>query len=179
MTSTQPPEQSASPTHDALDAERLYANLKNSIQHALELENRTPHLIGVYTGGAWIAERLHSELKLKTPLGFLSSQFHRDDYNERGLPANSKATALNFDINGADIIVVDDILFTGRTVRAVMNELYDYGRAARIEMAVLIDRGGRELPVAARFVGGVHPIEPNQSFVLSMTTSGHLHLRTE
>ncbi len=161
------------------DAEQLYKHLKESIALAITQEKRLPHLIGVYTGGAWIAERLHADLKLSTPLGFLSSQFHRDDYNQRGLPANGKPTVLNFDINSADIIVVDDILFTGRTVRAVLNELYDYGRAARIEMAVLIDRGGRELPVAARFVGGVHPIAVDQSFVLSMTTSGQLHLRTE
>jgi pyrimidine operon attenuation protein / uracil phosphoribosyltransferase len=162
-----------------IDAEMLYTHLKESIALAIAQEQRMPHLIGVYTGGAWIAERLHADLKLTTPIGFLSSQFHRDDYNQRGLPTNGKPTALNFDINGADIVVVDDILFTGRTVRAVLNELYDYGRAARIEMAVLIDRGGRELPVAARFVGGVHPIDADQSFVLSMTTNGKLHLRTE
>jgi pyrimidine operon attenuation protein / uracil phosphoribosyltransferase len=161
------------------DAEQLYRHLKESISQTITVEQRMPHLIGVYTGGAWIAERLHADLKLTTPLGFLSSQFHRDDYNQRGLPTNSKPTTLTFDINGADIIVVDDILFTGRTVRAVLNELYDYGRAARIEMAVLIDRGGRELPVAARFVGGTHPIAADQSFVLSMTTNGQLHLRTE
>jgi hypothetical protein len=79
------------------DAEQLYRHLKESIAQTITVEQRMPHLIGVYTGGAWIAERLHADLKLTTPLGFLSSQFHRDDYNQRGLPTNSKPTTLTFD----------------------------------------------------------------------------------
>lgn len=167
-----------------MDAEALYLNLLNQLKHSITEQSRSPHLIGVHSGGAWIAERLHRDLKLLTPLSFLSSAFHRDDYNARGAAqniksANFKPTQLNFDVNGADLIVVDDILFTGRTVRAVMNELFDFGRAASIEMAVLVDRGGRQLPVAARFCGGVHPLPANESYVLAITTEGELTLRTQ
>lgn len=175
-----------------MNAEMLYLELKKQIRMALEQEQRTIHLIGVHTGGVWIAQRLHAELGIKTPLGLLSSDFHRDDLDSRlrqgsssgTLPAAtgprlSKATAIEFDINGADIIVVDDILYTGRTVRAVLNELYDFGRAARIELAVLVDRGGRELPVFARYCGGTYPLPSNQSYILSMTTAGGLEMRIE
>lgn len=167
-----------------MDAEALYLNLLEQISTSIAKQARSPHLIGVHSGGAWIAERLHRDLKLASPLGYLSSAFHRDDYNARGSAqniksANFKPTQLNFDVNGADLIVVDDILYTGRTVRAVMNELFDFGRAASIEMAVLIDRGGRQLPVAARFCGGVHPLPPHESFILSMTTEGEFSLRTQ
>jgi pyrimidine operon attenuation protein / uracil phosphoribosyltransferase len=175
-----------------MNAELLYLELKRQVQAMLELEQRTVHLIGVHTGGVWIAQRLHAELGIKTPLGLLSSDFHRDDLDSRfrrGNPSGStavdiaprvsKATVIDFDINGADIIVVDDILNTGRTVRAVLNELYDFGRASRIELAVLIDRGGRELPVYARYCGGTHPLPNHQSYVLSMTTAGGFEMRIE
>jgi pyrimidine operon attenuation protein / uracil phosphoribosyltransferase len=162
-----------------LNAQALYIALRDQIAKAIASERRTPHLIGVHSGGAWIAQRLHADLKLTTPLGFLSSAFHRDDYSERGLPTQSKPTQLEFDVNQADLIVVDDILYTGRTVRAVMNELYDYGRAARIELAVLIDRGGRELPVAARFVGGAHQLPTDSSYSLSIDEHGQFALRVE
>lgn len=167
-----------------MNAEALYISLLEQINTSITNQVRAPHLIGVHSGGAWVAERLHRDLKLSTPLSFLSSAFHRDDYNARGAAqniksANFKPTQLNFDVNGADLIVVDDILYTGRTVRAVMNELFDFGRAASIEMAVLVDRGGRQLPVAARFCGGVHPLPVHESFVLSMTTEGEFSLRVQ
>lgn len=162
-----------------MNAEQLYQQLLEQLRSALLAEGRTPFLIGVHTGGAWVAERLHQDLGLETPLGFLSSAFHRDDFNERGLPGKTKPTQIKFDVNGADLIVVDDILYTGRTMRAVMNELYDFGRAARIELAVLLDRGGRELPFAARYCGGVHPLDAGRSYVLSMQTSGSFELKVD
>ncbi len=164
---------------EMLNAQALYTSLRDQIAKAIVSEHRMPHLIGVHSGGAWIAERLHADLKLTTSLGYLSSAFHRDDYSERGLPSQAKPTQLDFDVNHADLIVVDDILYTGRTVRAVMNELYDYGRAARIELAVLIDRGGRELPVAARFVGGSHQLPTDSSYSLSLDEHGQFALRVE
>lgn len=162
-----------------LDAERLYLALRDQLAAALSASGRTPHLVGVHTGGAWIADRLHGDLGLATPIGYLSSAFHRDDYGERGLPAKLKPTQLSFDIAGADLVVVDDILFTGRTVRAALNELFDYGRPARVELAVLLDRGGRELPVAAQYVGAVAPLAPPAQYMLSQDTGGRLSLRVE
>ncbi len=162
-----------------MNAETLYTQLLAQIAKSLNERTTPTHLIGIHSGGAWIAARLHADLELTTPLGYLSSAFHRDDFNKRGLPNQIKPTELNFEIEDAQIIVVDDILFTGRTVRAVLNELYDYGRAAKIELAVLIDRGGRELPVFAQYVGGSLPLPPSQSYVLAQTTAGLFTLEVE
>jgi len=164
----------------SLDAESAYAALRDAVSAALAAEPaRKPCIIGIHSGGAWIAQRLHRDLALSAPLGTLSSAFHRDDYGRRGLPAEMKSTDLPFEIKGADIILVDDILFTGRTVRAALNELFDYGRPARVELAVLLDRGGRELPIEARYCGAVHPLSPGENFVLSRTADGRFALEIE
>ncbi|MCM5572392.1 bifunctional pyr operon transcriptional regulator/uracil phosphoribosyltransferase PyrR [Burkholderiaceae bacterium FT117] len=160
-----------------LDAEAIYASLLTALRSGIA--GRDVALVGVHSGGAWIAERLHRDLGLERPCGFLSSAFHRDDYGRRGLPAEMKATELPFDVNGADIVLVDDILFTGRTVRASLNEIFDYGRPARVELAVLLDRGGRELPVAASYCGAVHPLPAERNFVLSRGEDGRFDLRIE
>jgi pyrimidine operon attenuation protein / uracil phosphoribosyltransferase len=146
----------------------------------LAAQRRRPALIGIHTGGAWIAERLHAELPPGTPLGFLSSAFHRDDYAERGLPAAMKGTRIDFDVNDADLLLVDDILYTGRTVRAALNEIFDHGRPARVELAVLLDRGGRQLPIQADYVGRVLPLPSDANFVLERDDAGkRLSLRIE
>ena len=156
-------------TASSPDAELVFNNLAAQIAQALELApSRQVHLIGIHSGGAWIAQRLHRELNFNTPLGLLSSAFHRDDYGRRGLPADMKATDLPFAIQGADIILVDDILFTGRTVRAALNELFDFGRPARVELAVLLDRGGRQLPIEARYCGGIFPLTADQNYVFAV-----------
>ena len=156
-------------TASSPDAELVFNNLAAQIAQALELAPSRPvYLIGIHSGGALIAQRLHRELNFKTPLGTLSSAFHRDDYGRRGLPAEMKSTDLPFAILGAQIILVDDILFTGRTVRAALNELFDFGRPARVELAVLLDRGGRELPIEARFCGGVFPLSPERNYVFAV-----------
>lgn len=164
-----------------LDAEAIYASLRESIRQALAAQpQRQVHLIGIHSGGAWIAERLHRDLALPTPLGTLSSAFHRDDYGHRhGLPAEMKASELPFEIGGADIVLVDDILYTGRTVRAALNELFDFGRPASVELAVLLDRGGRELPIEARYCGALHPLPRERNFVLSRADDASLALRIE
>lgn len=165
----------------APDAEAVYARLLQAVRDGIA--GRDVSLIGIHSGGAWIAERLHRDLKIARPPGALSSAFHRDDYGRRGgrvgLPAAMKATELPFDVNGADIVLVDDILFTGRTVRAAMNELFDYGRPARIELAVLLDRGGRELPIEARYCGATHPLAASRNFSLRRTDDGRFTLRIE
>ena len=125
-------------------------------QLAAELKPKiTPKtaMVGLYTGGAWLAERLHPMLGLKTPLGLMDIAFYRDDYAARGLKHDPKRTKIPFDVNGAEVLLVDDVLYSGRTVRAAMNELFDYGRPASISLVVLADRGGRQLPICAQYCG--------------------------
>lgn len=168
-------------TDQAPDAETAYANLLEQIRSACNREPaRQVNVIGIYSGGVWVAERLHRDLGIGSALGTLSSAFHRDDYGRRrGLPGAMKASDLPFSIDGADILLVDDILFTGRTVRAALNELFDFGRPRRVELAVLLDRGGRELPIAANYCGAVHPLGAEQNYVLSRDERQHLQLRIE
>ena len=161
-----------------LDAEAAYARLRDAIAKTESLA-QSLKLIGVHSGGAWIAERLQRDLGLAEPIGTLSSAFHRDDYSRRGLPSDIKSTQLPFDIDGTDILLVDDILFTGRTVRAALNEIFDYGRPARVRLAVLIDRGGRELPVAADFCGLTYPLPADRSFVLTRDQHSRFNLAIE
>lgn len=110
-------------------------------------------MIGLHTGGAWLAERLHPLLGLKDPLGLMDIAFYRDDYAKEGLKHDPKRTKIPFEVEGRDLLLVDDVLYTGRTVRAALDELADFGRPSRIALAVLIDRGGRELPIHADVVG--------------------------
>jgi pyrimidine operon attenuation protein / uracil phosphoribosyltransferase len=128
----------------SLDAEALVAQLRDGVRGLLAPETR---LVGIWSGGAWLAQRLQADLKLPGEAGTVSSRMHRDDFGARGLAAGADATALPFEVDGADLLLIDDVLYTGRTLRAVLNELFDYGRPARVRLAVLVDRGGRELPV--------------------------------
>ena len=98
-------------------------------------------LVGIVTGGAWLAERLHRELKLEVPHGSLDVSFYRDDFQHKGLKHQVTPSAIPFEVEGRDLILVDDVLYTGRTIRAAMNELFDYGRPASIRLAALVDRG--------------------------------------
>jgi pyrimidine operon attenuation protein/uracil phosphoribosyltransferase len=110
-------------------------------------------MVGLYTGGAWLAERLHKDLAITTPLGLMDIAFYRDDYAARGLKHDPKRTKIPFDVNGSELLLVDDVLYSGRTVRAAMNELFDYGRPQSISLVVLADRGGRQLPICAQHCG--------------------------
>ena len=127
-----------------LDAEALYTNLLAGVRRLV-----TPDtvLVGVWSGGAWLAERLSQDLGLSTPHGVISSALHRDDFSSRGMVASKDATQLPFEVEGQRILLIDDVLYTGRTTRAVINELFDFGRPASVTLAVLVDRGGRELPI--------------------------------
>ncbi len=135
--------------------------------------------VGIYSGGAWIAERLAKMLGQEHRVGFLDVSFYRDDYERAGLKANARRSTLDFDVAGATIVLVDDVLFTGRSVRAAINELFDYGRPAAIELAVLVDRGGRELPIEATYVGTRLAVARSLDIVLSRDASGTLALGTE
>ena len=127
-----------------LDAEALYRELLVCVR---SLRQADAVLVGIWSGGAWLAERLHRDLGLPGEHGVISSALHRDDFGSRGLSAGTDHTRLPFDVEGRSIVLIDDVLYTGRTIRAVINELYDFGRPASVRLAVLVDRGGRELPI--------------------------------
>jgi pyrimidine operon attenuation protein/uracil phosphoribosyltransferase len=112
-----------------------------------------PLMIGIHSGGVWVAERLHASLDLEEPLGQLDISFYRDDFTRIGLNPAVRPSQLPFTVDGRHIILVDDVLYTGRTIRAALNEIFDYGRPDSVTLAVLVDRGGRELPIQADVVG--------------------------
>ena len=147
----------------SLDAEALYRELLRGVQGLLTAPTR---LVGITSGGAWLAERLQRDLALAGEPGVISSAMHRDDFASRGL-ASGGQTTLPFDVNGAQILLLDDVLYTGRTIRAVINELFDYGRPASIRLAVLVDRGGRELPIQPDFAAARVTLPPTQSLALA------------
>ncbi|QNP57793.1 bifunctional pyr operon transcriptional regulator/uracil phosphoribosyltransferase PyrR [Paenacidovorax monticola] len=151
-----------------LDAEALYRELLRGVRSLMGPGTR---LAGIASGGAWLAERLQKDLGLEGSPGVLSSAMHRDDFAQRGLAASAQ-TVLPFDVNGADVLVLDDVLYTGRTIRAVLNELFDYGRPAQVRLAVLVDRGGRELPVQADFAAARVALPASQSLALARSDSG-------
>jgi len=159
-----------------LDAEALYRELVRGVQQLGAGEAR---LVGVTSGGAWLAERLHRELALPGNAGVISSAMHRDDFAQRGLSGSGSQTQLDFDVNGARIILLDDVLYTGRTIRAVLNELFDYGRPASVKLAVLVDRGGRELPVQADYAAARVTLPPEQSLALARGADGKFSFQIE
>ncbi len=151
-----------------LDAEALYRELLR----AVPLLSETPvRLVGITSGGAWLAERLQKDLGLEGVHGTISSSMHRDDFAQRGLAAGGQ-TKLPFDVNGAHIVLLDDVLYTGRTLRAVINELFDYGRPASVKLAVLVDRGGRELPIQADYAAARVSLSAAQSLALARNGTG-------
>ncbi len=154
-----------------LDAESLYLELLKGVRSMLTPETR---LVGITSGGAWLAARLQKDLALAGEAGSISSAMHRDDFAKRGL-ADGGVTKLPFEVNGAHLIVLDDVLYTGRTIRAVLNELFDYGRPASVQLAVLVDRGGRELPVQADFAAARVALPASQSLALAKAESGQFN----
>jgi pyrimidine operon attenuation protein/uracil phosphoribosyltransferase len=161
-----------------LNAEALYAELKAGMQQLLAGYAQPPRLVGVASGGAWLAERLKTDLALADPIGVLSSSMHRDDFSKRGL-SSSGPTVLPFDVNGAHIIVLDDVLYTGRTIRAVLNELFDYGRPASVKLVVLVDRGGRELPVQPDLALARVALPATQSLQLARSDAGQFSFEVQ
>ena len=152
-----------------LDAEALYGELKLGVSRLM-----TPDtiLVGIWSGGAWLAQRLNADLKVQQPVGTISSTLHRDDFGERGLGTVDASTSLPFEIDGAHVLLIDDVIATGRTIRAVVNELFDYGRPAAVELAVLVDRGGRELPIAPVFAAAKLTLPATQRLSLAREPDG-------
>jgi pyrimidine operon attenuation protein/uracil phosphoribosyltransferase len=151
-----------------LDAQALYTELLAGVR---ALYRPGKHLLGVTSGGAWLAERLQRDLDLPGEPGIISSSLHRDDYTRRGMTAAAQ-TQIPFDVNEAHIIVLDDVLYTGRTIRAVINEVFDFGRPASIQLAVLVDRGGRELPIQADVCAARVALPATQSLALARSADG-------
>jgi pyrimidine operon attenuation protein/uracil phosphoribosyltransferase len=145
-----------------LDAENLIDMLVTKIGM---LPDAT-EIIGIHTGGAWVAERIAKKLN-HTQFGTLAATLHRDDFTRRGLHPQTKSTDIPFAVDGKHILLIDDVLQTGRTIRAAMNELFDFGRPQSITLAVLIDRGGRELPIEAKHVAIVMPLAATQRLSLT------------
>ena len=154
----------------SLNAESLYGDLLRALQPQWGANDR---LVGITSGGAWLAERLQVDLGLSEPAGVISSAMHRDDFARRGL-ADGGVTRLPFEIEGAHLWIIDDVLYTGRTVRAVINELYDYGRPASVRLAVLVDRGGRELPIQADCAAARLSLPADQKLSLQRAADGRL-----
>jgi len=152
----------------ALNAEALYLELLRGVRSLCTANTR---LVGITSGGAWLAERLQRDLALPGESGQVSSVMHRDDFAQRGLSAGGQ-TSLPFEVDGADILVLDDVLYTGRTIRAVLNEIFDYGRPARVQLAVLVDRGGRQLPIQADYAAARVALPETQSLALARDSAG-------
>ena len=154
-----------------LDAQALYTELRSGVRGLLRPDTA---LVGVWSGGAWLAERLQADLGLPGAHGVISSTLHRDDFSARGLASGTDATQLPFDIDGRHILLIDDVLYTGRTIRAVLNELFDFGRPASVTLAVLVDRGGRQLPIEAAFSAAKLVLPANQRLSLARAADGRL-----
>lgn len=161
----------------ALDAEALYAELLRGVRPLVAAQPDT-RLAGVTRGGAWLAARLQRDLGLPGASGVISSSMHRDDFAQRGLAASAQ-TQLPFDVNHAHVLLLDDVLYTGRTLRAVLNELFDYGRPASVRLAVLVDRGGRELPLSADVAAARLSLPASQSLELEQGDDGRLSFVVE
>ena len=163
------------------DPETLLAKIIVEIKSQL---NKESAMVGIHSGGVWLMNRILQSIKQDlihdtVPFGTLDAAMYRDDYAKRGLKSESKPSNIMFDVTNKHIILIDDIFYTGRTTRAAMNELFDYGRPASITLAVLINRGGAELPIAPNIVGAEVLLKPHESLQLSQDTKGKLHLTLE
>lgn len=145
------------------DAEALCADLARQLRAHVTPETG---MVGIHTGGAWLAERLHRALALALPLGTLDISFYRDDFTRVGMNPTVRPSRIPWDIEGRHLILVDDVLYTGRTIRAALNELFDYGRPASVTLVVLVSRNGRELPIEAAACGVQLSLEPGQQVKL-------------
>lgn len=156
---------------DILDqegVELLLANISNELQERIEQNSyNNPIMIGIKTGGLWVAEYLHNSLGITSPLGELNIAFYRDDFSTIGMHPEVRPSQLPVNVNNRHIILIDDVLFTGRTIKAAMNEIFDYGRPASITLAVLMGRNGRELPIQADVIGKTLTLDADKHINLS------------
>ena len=170
---------SVSTPDSGFDAEVLYQKLLAQMKADWSQLGAAAHLVGVASSGVWVAERLRQDMGLSAPIGVVSSSMHRDDFAQRGLAASALQTTLPFEVDGATVVLVDDVLHTGRTLRAVINELFDYGRPARVALAVLVDRGEHQLPVAADWCGQRSAMASDTVLNLSRDDQGQFAFEVE
>ncbi|MBD3670278.1 MAG: bifunctional pyr operon transcriptional regulator/uracil phosphoribosyltransferase PyrR [Gammaproteobacteria bacterium] len=157
------------------DVEQPLADMATALQHHLsEHQIKSPIMIGIHTGGAWVAKRLHQMMGIEEPLGTLDISFYRDDFTRIGMHPEVKPSKINTTVEDRHVILVDDVLHTGRTIRAALNEIFDYGRPASVILAVLVERSGRELPIEANVVGINMPLADGQHVKLEGPEQLHL-----
>lgn len=159
--------------HDLLN--KLEAELERII---IERRLVNPLMIGIRTGGVWVAEQMHQRLGIKEPLGLLDISFYRDDFSQIGVNPNVKPSQLPPHIEGRDIILVDDVFYTGRTIRAALNEIFDYGRPNQVILAVLIERDGRQIPLCPDCAGTRITLNAGQRIKLTGPEPLAIHLQT-
>jgi len=159
--------------HDLLN--KLEAELKRTI---VERKLINPLMIGIRTGGVWIAEQMHQRLNINEPLGLLDISFYRDDFSQIGVNPNVKPSQLPPHIEGRDIILIDDVFYTGRTIRAALNEIFDYGRPNQVVLAVLVERDGRQIPLCPDCIGANITLNAGQRIKLTGPESLAIHLQT-
>jgi len=150
-----------------INVDKLISEMAASLKERVDPSTQEPIMIGIHTGGVWVAERLHQALGLKEPLGSLNISFYRDDFTRIGMHPQVSPSKLPFSVDDQHIILVDDVLHTGRTIRAALNEIFDYGRPASVTLAVLVERGGREMPIEARVVGKHISIDSHEHIKLN------------
>ena len=170
--------------HHPINIDELLDQMTESLVKLLSKKNiHKPYIVGIHTAGVWVAAALHQRLsqkiEIEAELGKLNSSYYRDDFAQRGLSKQIKPSTLPISLEGRHIILVDDILFTGRTIRAAINELFDYGRLASITLAVLVDRGGRELPIQAHVVGLSEALADKYAFKLVNPEQLTLEIRSD
>jgi pyrimidine operon attenuation protein/uracil phosphoribosyltransferase len=153
---------------DIADPETLLAQVTDGLRQLLvDRAISRPLMVGILTGGEWIAERLHASLGIEEPLATLDISFYRDDFSRIGVNPKVKPSRLPPNVEDRHIILVDDVMHTGRTIRAAMNELFDYGRPASIMLACLLERDGRELPIRPDIAGAQVRLDPDRHIKLT------------
>ena len=158
---------------------QLISQIANDLRTYLEQRNISePRFVGIHTGGVWVATRLLAELGVNEPLGELNVSFYRDDFSRSGLHPQVKPSQLPFEIENQHLVLIDDVLMSGRTIRAALNELFDYGRPASVTLVCLLDLNARELPVRPDIVGQTLSLEKNQRVKLTGPEPLTLHLKT-
>jgi pyrimidine operon attenuation protein/uracil phosphoribosyltransferase len=159
------------------DAEGLFEDLKTKTKAWLLSKKHPVGIVGIHRGGWLLVERLYEEIEDSFPIGMIDISFYRDDIGRMGLHPQVRPSKIFFEVDDCHILLVDDVLYTGRTVRAAMNEMFDYGRPASITLAVLVDRGGRELPLCPQIVGAIMEVPPTTHLDLVQNENKHFSFR--
>ncbi len=165
------------PTNN-LNIASLLDQLETAIHQQIQQRQlHNPVLIGIHSGGAWIAKQIHQRLGIQEPLGLLDITFYRDDFSQIGMHPKVKTSQLPTHLEGRDIILIDDVFYTGRTIRAALNEIFDYGRPNQVLLAVLIERNGRQIPLQPDCVGGQINLPAGQRIKLTGPEPLAIHIQ--